>query len=112
MASREAGLGGVWRLLIQVRNDEARTILCDSESRTLERLSANCPIVPFTGYGGTRFFIIRSSSAHNVNVAIDKGVWATIQRNEQKLAQAVMVKETLARKAKQLTSRSADYAVV
>ncbi|XP_026190063.1 uncharacterized protein LOC34618372 [Cyclospora cayetanensis] len=37
----------------------------------------------------TQFFIIRSSTEHNVEVSMRRGVWATIPRNEARLAQAV-----------------------
>ncbi|KAL8270858.1 hypothetical protein Esti_005229 [Eimeria stiedai] len=37
----------------------------------------------------TRYFIIRSSTDFNVDVSMQRGVWATIPRNETRLAQAV-----------------------
>ncbi|KAL8438673.1 hypothetical protein ACSSS7_000015 [Eimeria intestinalis] len=40
----------------------------------------------------TRFFIIRSSTDFNVEVSMQRGIWATIPRNESRLAQAVQVK--------------------
>ncbi|KAL8444259.1 hypothetical protein Emag_005616 [Eimeria magna] len=40
----------------------------------------------------TRFFIIRSSTDFNVEVSMQRGIWATIPRNETRLAQAVQVK--------------------
>lgn len=37
----------------------------------------------------TRFFIIRSSTDYNVEVSMQRGIWATIPRNEARLGQAV-----------------------
>ncbi|KAL8440397.1 hypothetical protein Efla_000285 [Eimeria flavescens] len=37
----------------------------------------------------TRFFIIRSSTEYNVEVSMQRGVWATIPRNEARLTEAV-----------------------